>query len=87
VVLSDSDGKVYFVPTYGPDDPRTQAYATAGCLEICGGPEGFVAFNQVVVDWSGSTKASFALQLKDVGDSGCMSIPYLPATPPPVKVR
>jgi hypothetical protein len=32
-----------------PDDPKTQLYATAGCIEICGGPEGLVAFNQFLV--------------------------------------
>jgi hypothetical protein len=71
----------------GPDDPRTQLYATAGCIEICGGPSGFVAFNQFIVALAGSTKSSFDLQLMDVAQSGCMSITYLPARLPPVMLR
>jgi hypothetical protein len=46
-----------------------------------------VAFNQFVVALAGSTKTTFALQLHDVGQSGCMSITYLPASLPPVKLR
>lgn len=71
----------------GPDDPMTQVYATAGCIEVCGGPEGFVAFNRLLVSLSGTTKTTFAQQLKEIGDSGCMTITYLPATPPPVRPR
>jgi hypothetical protein len=71
----------------GPDDPKTQLYATAGCLEVCGGPEGFVAFNRFLVQLSGTTKPTLALQLKEIGDSACMAITYLPATPPAVTPR
>jgi len=71
----------------GPDNPKTQAYATAGCIEVCGGPEGFVAFNKLLVTLSGTTQTSFALQLKEIGDSACMTITYLAATPPPVRIR
>jgi hypothetical protein len=71
----------------GPDDPKTQLYATAGCIEICGGPDGFVAFNRLLVQLSGTTQPTLALQLKEIGDSACMTITYLPATPPAVTLR
>jgi hypothetical protein len=71
----------------GPDDPKGQLYATAGCIEICGGPEGFVAFNHYVVSLSGTTKTTFPDQLKQIGDAACMSITYLAATLPPVVQR
>jgi len=71
----------------GPDDPKTQLYATAGCIEICGGPAGFVAFNQFLVQLSGTTKSTLSLQLKEIGDSACVTITYLPATPPAVTLR
>jgi hypothetical protein len=71
----------------GPDDPLNELYATAGCIEVCGGPSGFVAFNKFVVEASGSQKSSFGLQLKEIGDSGCMSITYSPSVPPPVRLR
>lgn len=70
-----------------PTIPEPQLYATAGCVEICGGPSGFVAFNHFVVSLAGSAKTSFDLQLKEVGQSGCMSITYLPARLPPVMLR
>jgi len=71
----------------GPDDPKTQLYATAGCIEICGGPDGFVAFNRFIVSLSGTTKTAFADQLKQIGEAACISITYLAATPPPVMLR
>ena len=71
----------------GPDDPKTQLYATAGCIEICGGPDGFVAFNRFLVQLSGTTQPTPALQLKEIGDSACMTITYLPATLPAVTLR
>jgi hypothetical protein len=71
----------------GPDDPKTQLYATAGCIEICGGPYRFVAFNRFLVELSGTTKSTLALQLKEIGVSACMTITYLPATPPAVALR
>jgi hypothetical protein len=71
----------------GPDNPKTQLYATAGCVEICGGPNGFVAFNQHIIVLSGSMRSAMAQQLAEIGASGCMSITYLPATPPPIRLR
>jgi hypothetical protein len=46
-----------------------------------------VAFNQFLVRLSGTTKSTLALQLKEIGDSACMTITYLPATPPAVTLR
>ena len=71
----------------GPDNPQTQRYANAGCIEICGGPNGFVAFNDHIIALSGSNKSTTAQKLAYVGASGCMTITYLPATPPPVRER
>lgn len=71
----------------GPDYPKSQLYATAGCLEVCGGPNGFVLFNKYLVDLSGTKKIGLNEQLAEVGASGCISITYLPAEYPPVKVR
>jgi hypothetical protein len=58
----------------GPDDPKGQLYATAGCIEVCGGPNGFVAFNRFLVSLSGTTKLTCSDQLKQIGDIACMSI-------------
>jgi hypothetical protein len=71
----------------GPDNPQTQLYATAGCIEICGGPNGFVAFNDHIIALSGSNKSTTAQKLAEIGGSGCMTITYLPATPPKVRER
>ncbi len=70
----------------GPDDPSAQLYATAGCIEVCGGPDGFVAFNKLVVQLAGSNKSDLARQLQQVGASGCMSITYLAAVAPPIQL-
>jgi hypothetical protein len=71
----------------GPDDPQTQLYATAGCIEICGGPNGFVAFNQFLVELAGTTAPTFEARLRQIGRSGCMTITYVAASPPPVLRR
>jgi hypothetical protein len=71
----------------GPDHPMRQLYATAGCIEICGGPNGFVEFNRFLVELSGSTKRTMGEQLREIGDAGCMTITYVAVPPPPVIVR
>jgi hypothetical protein len=71
----------------GPDFPMVQSYATAGCIEICGSPEGFVKFNELILELAGSTKGSRNEQLAEIGASGKMVITYLPATRPPLKVQ
>ena len=49
---SSEDGawQVYdnFLIHDGPDDPMKEYYATAGCIEICGGPNGFVKMNDFI---------------------------------------
>ncbi|MEI9917648.1 MAG: DUF6443 domain-containing protein [Bacteroidota bacterium] len=62
----------------GPDKPMTQYYATKGCIEVCGGPAGFVQFNTLVKDLSGATS------LNQVASSGVMTITYQQASRPPL---
>lgn len=38
----------------GADDPRTQAFGTIGCVEICD-PDGFIHLNDFIISLSGST--------------------------------
>jgi hypothetical protein len=68
----------------GPDDPRNEVYATAGCIEICGGPQGFDRFNDMVIALSGSTKPTRGEQLDQIGKSGIMRINYVKAARPPL---
>lgn len=68
----------------GPDSPTADLYATAGCIEICGGPQGFEAFNRYVALLAGSRKPHLGLMLDDIGRSGCMHITYEKAAPPPL---
>lgn len=68
----------------GPDDPQNQVYATAGCIEICRGPRGFDAFNDLVIALSGSTKPTRGEQLDQIGRSGVMSLHYVKAARPPL---
>ena len=71
----------------GPDHPMRQLYATAGCIEICDGRNGFVEFNRFLVELSGSTKQTMGEQLREIGDGGGMTITYVAVPPPPVIVR
>ena len=64
----------------GPDNPMSEMYATAGCIEVCGGPNGFVTFNNFLLSLSGASS------LSQLGSSGTMSIKYLPATRPPIRI-
>jgi hypothetical protein len=88
---SDEKGawKVYgnFLVHDGPDDPATEAYASLGCVEICGGPKGFDGFNDYLISLSGSTKADRNDKLAEIGASKKMSITFLKATRPPVKLK
>ncbi|XXY48662.1 hypothetical protein WME91_52530 [Sorangium sp. So ce269] len=68
----------------GPDNPHDEAYATAGCIEICGGPRGFDAFNDLVIALSGSTQPTRGEKLDEIGRRRIMSINYLPAARPPL---
>ena len=71
----------------GPDSPMTELYASIGCVEICGGPSGFVGFNDFIISLSGSTKKTRGEQLKEIGDSGKLTITYQKATRPPLKIK
>lgn len=68
----------------GPDDPMRERYATAGCIEICGGPRGFDKFNDFIVSLSGSKKTTRAAKLREIGGMGKMYITYLKADKPPI---
>ena len=64
----------------GPDNPMKQVYATAGCIEVCGGPNGFLQFNNFVLTLSG------AASLHQLGSSGAMTITYEAAVRPPLVI-
>ena len=87
---SSEDGawQVYdnFLIHDGPDKPMTQYYATAGCIEICGGPNGFVKMNDFIISLSGSTAATRDAKLTQIGASGLMAISYDAATRPPLVI-
>lgn len=69
----------------GPDDPHRQVYASIGCVEICGGPNGFVEFNNYIIHLSGPKAANRADQLKEIGSARNMSIVYEKARRPSLK--
>lgn len=71
----------------GPDYPRSidEPYATAGCLELCG-PVQFNAFNDHLISLSGLTTGTRAEKLVTMGASGQLSVIYLAAPRPPVKL-
>jgi hypothetical protein len=71
----------------GPDDPKTELYASIGCVEICNGPEGFVKFNDFIISLSGSTKKSRGDKLAEIGSSGKMVIHYAKAARPALVVH
>nr|MBP7512614.1 hypothetical protein [Bacteroidia bacterium] len=65
----------------GPDKPMSEFYATAGCIEICGGPQGFVMFNSYLLNLSG------ALTKEQLANSGLLKIIYLQAARPAIKTH
>ena len=71
----------------GPDNPLDDAepYATIGCIEVCGGPQGFVQLNDLLISLSGSSKTTRQQKLAEIGSSGIITISYEAATRPPVK--
>lgn len=78
--------KVYgnFLIHDGPDDPMKEFYATAGCIEVCGGPRGFDLFNDYIISLSGSTQPTRMKKLREIGSAGKMSITYMKAGFPPL---
>lgn len=71
----------------GPDDPSKELYASIGCVEVCRGPQGFVTFNDFIIELSGSKKATRTEKLKEIGASGKMVITYLKAARPKLQVK
>lgn len=71
----------------GPDDPHKQVYASIGCVEVCGGPEGFVLFNDYIIELSGPTAPGRAAQLVEIGNTKNINIEYIKASRPPLKRR
>lgn len=71
----------------GPDHPLTEYYATAGCIEICGWPHGFVQFNDWLINFSGAQQYGRGEKLAAIGSAGVVSIMYRKANLPPVVVR
>jgi hypothetical protein len=69
----------------GPDDPHRQVYASIGCIEICGGPNGFVDFNDFIIELSGPKASTRAEQLIEIGAAGNISIEYEKASRPPLR--
>ena len=70
----------------GPDDPLSDSYcyASIGCVEICGGPNGFNKFNDDIILLSGIKDFSREEQLKIIGKSGKLVIEYEKAERPPL---
>ena len=68
----------------GPDDPKTEVYASIGCVEVCNGPRGFDDFNNYLISLSGSNAPSRNAKLSEIGRSGKMKISYMKATRPPL---
>ena len=66
----------------GPDDPKTQAYASVGCIEICHGPRGFDRFNDYIISLSGSKAPTRSNQLGEIGRSKKLIITYQKAIRP-----
>lgn len=71
----------------GPDEPKRENYASIGCVEVCGGPGGFVQFNDFVISLSGSAKPTRGEKLAEIGSSGVMVITYLKAARPPLSLH
>jgi len=69
----------------GPDDPHRQVYASIGCIEICGGPNGFVDFNDYLIQLSGPKASSRSEQLKEIGGAHNISIEYKKASRPSLR--
>lgn len=72
----------------GPDDLMStrNIYASIGCIEICGGPNGFVTFNDFIIELSGATASTRALKLIQIGKARNISITYLAAARPILQI-
>jgi len=63
-----------------------EPFATAGCIEICGGAM-FTKFNDLILSLSGSTEKTMENKLAQIGSSGIMVITYMQAERPPLKMK
>ena len=72
----------------GPDNPSSKvgAYASLGCVEICGSPKGFDLFNDTLIAFSGVSGEDRTAKLINLGNSRKLSVFYEKAERPPVKV-
>ncbi|MBO7445735.1 MAG: hypothetical protein J6T86_04930 [Bacteroidales bacterium] len=68
----------------GPDNPLQECYATVGCIEIFGGPQGFDRFNDDIIIFSGIQGGTRSEQLVRIGKSGKLVIEYEKADRPPL---
>ena len=72
----------------GPDNVMNtrNIYASIGCVEIVGGPQGFVAFNDFIIELSGASAKTKASKLIEIGKAKSISITYLAAARPNLKL-
>lgn len=73
----------------GPDNPmgKKNIFASIGCIEICGGPHGFVDFNNFIIELSGPKSVKRPEQLVEIGKSRNMTITYLAAKRPKLTIN
>ncbi len=86
--VEDGAWQVYgnFLIHDGPDDPldQNEPYATIGCVEVCGGPKGFIIFNSLVFELSGITDSTLEDALLKIGRSSKFFVDYEKASRPAV---
>lgn len=68
----------------GPDDLKTEVYATIGCIEIVG-TQGFTRFNDHIIELSGPKAATRDEQLVEIGNARNIVITYHEAARPPLR--
>lgn len=73
----------------GPDNPmgKRNIFASIGCIEVCGGPQGFVGFNDYIIELSGPKASKRSDQLIEIGKSRNMDITYLAAARPKLTIN
>ena len=69
----------------GPDDPKSEVYASIGGIEICNGPEGFDLFNDTLINMAKPKSSGRNDKLIEIANSKQLSIEYLAASRPPLK--
>jgi hypothetical protein len=68
----------------GPDHPKTDVYASIGCIEVCGSPRGFDTFNDCLIGLAAPSAKDRSAQLAEMGASRQLEITYLQAKRPPL---